>query len=33
MGVPLADAKKVLEEDEVFVGLKHYKQKNQTTLM
>jgi cell division control protein 6 len=33
LGVPLAETKKVLEEDEVFLGLKHYKQKNQTTLM
>jgi cell division control protein 6 len=33
MGVPLAETKKVLEEDEIFIGLKHYKQKNQTTLM
>ena len=33
LGVPLADTKKVLEEDDTFAGLKHYKQRNQTTLM
>ncbi|MDD1771948.1 MAG: ORC1-type DNA replication protein [Methanomassiliicoccales archaeon] len=33
LGVPLADTRKVLEEDEVFIGLKNYKQRNQTTLM
>ena len=33
LSVPLAETKKVLEEDDVFVSLKHYKQRNQTTLM
>jgi cell division control protein 6 len=33
LGVPLADTKKVLEEDDTFAGLKHFKQKNQMTLI
>ena len=33
LSVPIAETKKVLEEDEVFIGLRHYKQRNQTTLM
>jgi len=33
LSVPLVETKKVLEEDDVFQGLKQYKPKNQTTLI